>query len=1237
VQTSACSGPVTITPLIRKDVASVVAGVAGVTDLRTQVTVGTATFVFQGVDVSNPPLTACRYNGAGSTDTADQIQYLFYRNHDNSNINMMLVEFKATGTGGMTVQGIDFGTIGGGVTGADCADALEKWKNKGTGGWSPWCNDEATCGQSSPGIKNIQLLTAPTCAAPPSPSCDFTTPHEYSPMLTTTPVAFPGVTLSSLDEISVGTAVPLGGFIYVVPEMKACLRNTPSNTPTHRQYIFYLNGNYANEGYVEMVMVNFQVTGGQLFLSVENDGMKFKGPNPAFLPPNEATCADVVTYFEDTDATVTVVPVATCPSGPSCNGYNVKQVKVFPCTLAPPPPPSCDFTVPHEYSPLLSGSPVAFPGITVNNLDEISVGTALPTGQYISYASEMKSCLRTSASNSPTYREFIFYLNTADYGGFVEMVLVKFQVTGGQLFLSVDPVDSSGMRYQGPGTLYIPASNCADVNTYFESPSHQAGPTPMATCPTCAGYNVKQVKVLTCPPPAPVACGTFADVVPSSPTAVPGVLVSSLDQVSVGSLTIVDHPAGNTEFAPAGICDSFQPGATWLYDASKDTRLSRQWLTYYNTATTTKMVIFWLIIENGQLKLDSYYSMEYRQGTTTNCADAKVRWEQGVHPTDYGFTYDRYTIKNVQIMCNAPVSSPVVAPIFAPSSRPSPKPTFKPTTAIPSSAPVLSPIVAADFVQTIAKPLTGVLTVDLNLIRITGASFSYFGSIAIKVFDVVPGFCEVNNAPGFPEAPPTDAFNKYYIFHYVFAGVANLIYVRLELRASGQVWVSGKSAAVNYGYGYTCPKAVIGWSTAKPTAIPPALNNVVPSATAKGYSLNQIGFAWSSRSPTLAPIASVAPTYSLAPTYAPTYVPTLAPTLPKAATSFITASWVAIPAMSGITSLDQMSVKSLFMGGKGVTATGQNLNAMVCRLPQAVPNTNLGRTFITAIRDGTTTKIASFELKIDTGKVWVRTPVESTGRTQTGNTFIVYSAGSTPYALPSDCKTLIGYWNTMAQVPIATCANCANYGVRAIAFTDARNGYIAEGKFTFFAGITGRRRLTTTSVASIDADGSSQAIFKAIGAMLHVSPALMEMKSVEVDSFGAVNVVVQYSAFLDDFSGIGSLTDLLASLTATAYDKVYSGAFLTSLQALSPVGSFAKSIQESAVEMSETFFQLSEMTQAPTFLPTAAPTFAPTDVPSFKPTKKLKTHKPNNGKKSDHDSDDDGTGSDADGRRLRYR
>jgi hypothetical protein len=171
--------------------------------------------------------------------------------------------------------------------------------------------------------------------------------------------------------------------------------------------------------------------------------------------------------------------------------------------------------------------------------------------------------------------------------------------------------------------------------------------------------------------------------------------------------------------------------------------------------------------------------------------------------------------------------------------------------------------------------------------------------------------------------------------------------------------------------------------------------------------------------------------------------------------------------------------------------------------------------------------------------------------------------------------------------------------------------------------------------ASMDADGSSQAIFQAIGAMLGVNPALMEMKSAEVDSFGAVNVVVQYSAFLDDFSGVDSLTDLLTALTATAYEKVYSGAFLTSLQALSPVGSFAKSIQESAVEMSETFFQLSEMTQAPTFLPTAAPTFAPTDVPSFKPTKKLKTHKPSHpGSGKDTGSD---TGSDMDGRRLRQR
>jgi hypothetical protein len=1234
VQTSACSGPVTIGPVVPLNTASLVAGVAGLTDLRTQVTVGTATFVFTDVPITTP-LLSCRYTGLGSTDTATEIQYLFYRNHDVANTNMMLVNFKALASGEMTVNGVDFGNHA--TNAANCAEAHVRWGQRShPPSWGSYCSVEP-CAHYSPGIKNIQLLTAPTCA-----TCTIVSaPATFTPFVRLdTASVVPGVAgLTDLrTQVTVGTATYLyPPYDTSNPPLTGC-RYTGAGAPNaanHVQYLFYRNHDSQN---TNMMLVDFKAlpTGEMTVQGFDYGNVQGTGVNAA-------NCAEAHVRWSNKHTTGT---------NGWCNGDNgvcgdsyigIKNIQFLTATTcAPPPPPPCATSIVSAPVTIASmvpvGAPMIVPGVIglTDLRTQVTVGTAtFKFFQQDIVNPPFTSCRYTGvgSTNTADHIQYLFYRNHDVFN--TNMMLVDFRA------LPTGEMTVQGVDF-GTFELSQNALNCVDAHDRWTHKIYSIW-TPWCNAEPCGDYSpgIKNIQLLTAPTCAPPACGTFAQEARwLTRDPVPGVLVSSLDQVSVGSLTIVDRFGGGyAEVAADGICDDFQHGVT-LINFSTDTRLSRQWLAYYNTATTTRMVIFWLAIDNGQLAITSWWSMQYTQGTTTNCADAKVRWEQGNQNTDYAAPTSRFNIKNVQIMCStapgsSPVVAPVVAPVYAPSSRPSSRPTHKPTPN-PTSAPVLSPIVTADFVETIAKPLPGVLTVDLNLIRVTGGMFSYFQSPVIKTYNVAIEFCEVNNAPGFPNAPPTDAFNRYYMFYNVFGGVANLIYVRLELRAGDQVWISGKTATVYYSYGYTCKQAVTGWSTAKPPpAVPTPLNNVLPSTTAKGYSLNQIGFAWSSRSPTLAPVASVAPTYSLTPTYAPTYVPTPSPTLPKATTAFITATWVAIPAMSSITSLDQMSVKSLFMGGNGVTAAGKNLNAMVCRLPQAIPNTNLGRTFITAIRDGTTTKIASFKLKIENGKVWVRTPEESTGKTQTGNTFIVYSSGSTPYSLPSDCKTLIGYWNTMAQKPIATCNTCANFGVRAIEFTDARNGLVTDGIFKFFAGITGRRRLATTSVASMDADGSSQAIFKAVGAMLHVSPALMEMKAAEVDADGAVNVVVQFSAFLDDFSGVESLTDLLASLTATAYDKVYSGAFLTSLQALSPVGSFAKSIQQSAVEMSETFLQLSDMTQAPTFLPTAAPTFAPTEVPSFKPTKKLKTHKPSNpGSGKDTGSD---TGSDMDGRRLRQR
>jgi hypothetical protein len=131
--------------------------------------------------------------------------------------------------------------------------------------------------------------------------------------------------------------------------------------------------------------------------------------------------------------------------------------------------------------------------------------------------------------------------------------------------------------------------------------------------------------------------------------------------------------------------------------------------------------------------------------------------------------------------------------------------------------------------------------------------------------------------------------------------------------------------------------------------------------------------------------------------------------------------------------------------------------------------------------------------------------------------------------------------------------------------------------------------------------------------MIGMEDNFVDIKSATLDTnTGAISVVVQCTVFLDDFDTVDTLEELFALISKTMYAKVESGTslfsspysgshfflssigeFIASLTTSSPVGSFTSTVATSNVAVSESFLQLSEMTPAPSALPTVTPTAAP--------------------------------------------
>jgi hypothetical protein len=331
----------------------------------------------------------------------------------------------------------------------------------------------------------------------PSAKC-LSTPQLYAPQIINAPAKWPGITLSSLDEIEIGTAE--GILIYFTPGtiLSPCLSTQPSspNTPTSRDYIFWS----LVPGGAQAVVVNFAVIANELWVKMYSYSTPIGAASwTTNTPPT--TCALVNSMW--TSKFSAEAGTVSASGGYNANNFRIKKTGACPLPSFVPsaapfnptfaPSAACR-TTPQLYAPKITNTPVKWPGVTLSSLDEIEIGTAEGTPIYFIAGTILSPCLSTqpSSPNTPTSRDYIFWSLVP---GGAQAVVVNFAVIANELWVKMysysTPIGAASW------TTNTPPTTCALVNSMWTSKyPAEAGN---------AGYQANNFRIKTagaCPLPS---------------------------------------------------------------------------------------------------------------------------------------------------------------------------------------------------------------------------------------------------------------------------------------------------------------------------------------------------------------------------------------------------------------------------------------------------------------------------------------------------------------------------------------------------------------------------------------------------------------------------------------------------------------------------------------------------------------------------------------------------------------